>query len=70
MASVIQSRLLKKEGGIYASNWLERLRKIKIIKTRVTELKLEKNDSNVPEKKQEPVIDRRSSMCDFTEYTA
>lgn len=69
LASVIQSRL-SKEGGIYASNWLERLRKIKSIKAKVdAELQASTLESSEPEK-QELSIERRNNTYDFTEYTA
>lgn len=51
----------------YASNWLERLRKIKNIKTKI--LQESKKEQTGYGNEEPPARPRRGQMEDFTEYT-
>lgn len=65
LASMI---LRSPKGGIHASNWLERLRKIKQLKTKV--LDAQKSSSNSVDNYHCKTSCDRKFTYDFTEYTA
>lgn len=69
LASLVSGSLTRKPQDPYASNWLERLRKIKNIRNKIEqESKKEKEQSGFGN--EEPATRlRRGQMEDFTEYT-
>ncbi|XP_065212023.1 tuberin [Planococcus citri] len=66
LASLVLSSMNKDRncGGIYASNWLERLRKIKQIRKKVIEEKSASTSQTEANKQA-----TRNYYCDFTDYT-
>lgn len=68
LASLVLVSVTRKPQDPYASNWLERLRKIKNIRTKIEqESKKEKEQSDFGN--EEPARPRRGQLEDFTEYT-
>lgn len=69
LASLVSISLTRKPQDPYASNWLERLRKIKNIRTKIEqESKKEKEQSGFSSE-EPPTRPRRGQLEDFTEYT-
>lgn len=65
LAAVVQASLVRNKQGPYASNWLERLRKIKQLRQKI----MTENTPARDTAEEQQAKTRRMRMEDFTEYT-
>ncbi|KAK6623829.1 hypothetical protein RUM44_010685 [Polyplax serrata] len=69
LASLVSRSLKAKNQDPYASNWLERLRKIKRLRQKVLQLEISEENSDHKEFLSTPKTRKADYMDDFTEYT-
>lgn len=66
---MVLSSLEHSNQGPYASNWLERLRKIKNVRSKILQEEKNKEQQNPPMPEEFSLRARRGQIIDFTEFT-